>query len=89
MSSPSNICIDCVGTLKVIDFGLSKKYVDDAGSIMAQRLGKAGFRGSTAYASLYAHEEQELGRNNIMQMSHCKLRCGSLAQDTLAIVLFV
>ena len=68
MSSPSNVYIRCIGTLKVIDFGLSKKYVDDAGSIMAQRAGKAGFRGSTAYASLYAHEEQELGRNNIMQM---------------------
>lgn len=54
-------CACCTGTLKVIDFGLSKRFVDDDGSVVPQREGKAGFRGSTAYASLYAHEEQELG----------------------------
>lgn len=58
----ATICwADCTGTLKVIDFGLSKRFVDDDGSVVPQREGKAGFRGSTAYASLYAHEEQELG----------------------------
>ena len=51
------------GTLKVIDFGLSKKYLDDAGNLVAQKEGKVGFRGSTAYASLFAHEEQELGKH--------------------------
>lgn len=58
----------CTGTLKVIDFGLSKRYIDDDGSIVPRREGKAGFRGSTAYASLYAHEEQELG----MQTEACQ-----------------
>ncbi len=49
------------GTLKVIDFGLSKRYTDDQGRIIPRREGRAGFRGSTAYASIYAHEELEQG----------------------------
>ena len=49
------------GTLKVIDFGLSKRYVDDQGRVIPRRDGRAGFRGSTAYASIFAHEELEQG----------------------------
>ncbi|DBA79844.1 TPA: hypothetical protein ACH3X2_007681 [Trebouxia sp. C0005] len=52
------------GTLKVIDFGLSKRYTDDHGRVIPKREGRAGFRGSTAYASIYAHEELEQGRRD-------------------------
>ncbi|DBA86692.1 TPA: hypothetical protein ACH3X1_005146 [Trebouxia sp. C0004] len=52
------------GTLKVIDFGLSKRYTDNQGRIIPRREGRAGFRGSTAYASVYAHEELEQGRRD-------------------------
>ena len=51
----------CSGTLKVIDFGLSKRYLDEQGDVIPRREGRAGFRGSTAYASIYAHEEIEQG----------------------------
>lgn len=52
----------------MIDFGLSKRFLDDAGNLVAQKEGKVGFRGSTAYASLFAHEEQELGKHGHMCM---------------------
>ena len=52
---------DGLGTLKVIDFGLSKRYLDEQGSVIPRREGRTGFRGSTAYASVYAHEEVEQG----------------------------
>lgn len=55
-----DICL-APGTLKVIDFGLSKRYLDEQGRVIPKREGRAGFRGSTAYASIYAHEEMEQG----------------------------
>ncbi|KAL3145384.1 hypothetical protein ABBQ38_001634 [Trebouxia sp. C0009 RCD-2024] len=60
MSSDENF----EGTLKVIDFGLSKRYLDEQGSVIPRRDGRTGFRGSTAYASVYAHEELEQGRRD-------------------------
>lgn len=45
----------------MIDFGLSKRYTDEQGSVIPRREGRAGFRGSTAYASVYAHEQLEQG----------------------------
>ena len=45
----------------MIDFGLSKRYKDDLGRVIPRKEGRAGFRGSTAYASVYAHEELEQG----------------------------
>lgn len=54
------------GTLKVIDFGLSKRYKDEQGSVIPRRDGRTGFRGSTAYASVYAHQELEQGTSSTL-----------------------
>lgn len=48
----------------MIDFGLSKRYIDEQGRIIPRRDGRTGFRGSTAYASIYAHDELEQGDSN-------------------------
>ena len=49
----------------MIDFGLSKRYKDDLGRVIPRKEGRAGFRGSTAYASVYAHDELEQGDHPI------------------------
>lgn len=54
--------------LKVIDFGLSKRYLDEQGRVIPRREGRTGFRGSTAYASVYAHEELEQGGSSIQAL---------------------
>lgn len=77
---------DGLGTLKVIDFGLSKRYLDEQGSVIPRREGRTGFRGSTAYASVYAHEEVEQGialaaffKSHICAPTHgCASVCRSL-----------
>lgn len=51
------------GKWVLIDFGLARKYVDEDGSHMAPRSG-ASFRGSTAYASLHAHRNEDLSRRD-------------------------
>ena len=43
--------------LKVIDFGLAKKFSLDT----QQQQGQVGFRGSSAYASVNAHKEVPQG----------------------------
>ena len=53
----------------MIDFGLSKRYKDEQGSVIPRREGRTGFRGSTAYASVYAHEELEQGTSCILKLS--------------------
>lgn len=54
------------GTLKVIDFGLSKRYIDEQDRVIPRREGRVGFRGSTAYASMFAHEELEQGNHHLL-----------------------
>lgn len=44
----------------MIDFGLARRFVDDAGMVLPPR-SDAAFRGSTTYASLSAHEGEDLG----------------------------
>jgi tau tubulin kinase len=45
----------------LIDFGLARKYRTDTGEIRPARV-KAGFRGTTRYASVASHQGKELGR---------------------------
>jgi tau tubulin kinase len=47
----------------LIDFGLARKYVNEDGSHMAAR-SDASFRGSTAYASVHAHRNEDLSRRD-------------------------
>ena len=47
----------------MIDFGLSRRYVDDDGQPLPERHDTA-FRGSTTYASVHAHHGQDLSRRD-------------------------
>eukprot|EP00242_Pyramimonas_sp_CCMP2087_P005845 CAMPEP_0198218560 /NCGR_PEP_ID=MMETSP1445-20131203/69940_1 /TAXON_ID=36898 /ORGANISM="Pyramimonas sp., Strain CCMP2087" /LENGTH=278 /DNA_ID=CAMNT_0043895643 /DNA_START=356 /DNA_END=1189 /DNA_ORIENTATION=- len=47
----------------VIDFGLSKKFVDDDGEVLPARE-NAQFRGTCVYASVNAHLHKDLGRRD-------------------------
>eukprot|EP01129_Flabellula_baltica_P010128 TRINITY_DN4243_c0_g1_i1.p1 TRINITY_DN4243_c0_g1~~TRINITY_DN4243_c0_g1_i1.p1 ORF type:complete len:364 (+),score=71.51 TRINITY_DN4243_c0_g1_i1:57-1148(+) len=49
----------------VIDFGLSKKFIDENGDICPPR-DDAGFRGTVRYASLNSHSREDLGRRDDM-----------------------
>ncbi len=51
------------GEWKVIDFGLARRYLDEAGEVLPERHDTA-FRGSTTYASVFAHAGQDLGRRD-------------------------
>lgn len=52
-----------VGSWLLIDFGLVRRYADDSGSHLPQRP-DASFRGSTAYASVHAHQGEDLSRRD-------------------------
>lgn len=54
--------------LKVIDFGLAKKFSLDT----QQQQGQVGFRGSSAYASVNAHKEVPQGERSCQ----CCLKAG-------------
>lgn len=43
----------------MIDFGLARRYTDEAGQVLPART-EAAFRGSTTYASLAAHDGEDL-----------------------------
>lgn len=47
----------------LVDFGLARRYVDEQGGMMAERMG-AGFRGSSTYASFNAQQEKDQGRRD-------------------------
>lgn len=51
------------GEWKVIDFGLARRYLDETGEVLPERHDTA-FRGSTTYASVFAHAGQDLGRRD-------------------------
>lgn len=42
---------------------MARRYIDDAGDVLPERTDTA-FRGSSTYASIYAHKEQDLGRRD-------------------------
>ena len=47
----------------MIDFGLARKFTDDGGKVIAAR-DKREFRGSTSYASIAAHQLEDLGERH-------------------------
>ena len=49
------------GQWRIVDFGLAKPYISKDGDIIDPRNGYNEFRGSTNYASVKAHEKEELG----------------------------
>ncbi|KAL4529792.1 hypothetical protein Ndes2526B_g04583 [Nannochloris sp. 'desiccata'] len=51
------------GSWMLIDFGLARLYLDEKNEVLPPRQ-DAGFRGSTTYASLNAHEDKDLGRRD-------------------------
>lgn len=60
---PCHAVLCRAGEWKIIDFGLARRYTDDAGDVLPERTDTA-FRGSTTYASVFAHQEQDLGRRD-------------------------
>ena len=48
------------GAWRVLDFGLARRFVGEAGEVLPAREG-GEFRGSTTYASVQAHLKQDLG----------------------------
>jgi tau tubulin kinase len=52
-----------LGEWVLIDFGLARKFVDDAGRALAERE-DASFRGTTTYASVHAHDDKDLSRRD-------------------------
>lgn len=61
LDPPTATAVD--GAWMLIDFGLARRYIDDDKNVLPEREG-AGFRGSTTYASLNAHEDRDLGRRD-------------------------
>lgn len=49
------------GEWRIVDFGLAKPYISRDGDIIDPRDGYTEFRGSTNYASVKAHQKEELG----------------------------
>ncbi|KAK8889307.1 hypothetical protein M9Y10_034053 [Tritrichomonas musculus] len=45
----------CTNPIALIDFGLSKRYIDPETSLPYPEKNRAGFRGTCKYASIYAH----------------------------------
>lgn len=62
---PSNFLIrpDRHNPICLIDFGLSRKYISETGDIKVPRK-KPGYTGTVRYASVNAHEENDLSRKD-------------------------
>ncbi|KXZ54417.1 hypothetical protein GPECTOR_5g71 [Gonium pectorale] len=60
---PANFAVGPAFADPLTDFGLARRYLDDAGEVLPERT-DTSFRGSTTYASVYAHAEQDLGRRD-------------------------
>ena len=58
------------GQWRIVDFGLAKPYISKDGDIIDARDGYNEFRGSTNYASLKAHQREELGGAPLCGSSH-------------------
>uniref|UniRef100_A0A914ZH05 Protein kinase domain-containing protein n=1 Tax=Parascaris univalens TaxID=6257 RepID=A0A914ZH05_PARUN len=53
-------------TIFLFDFGLAKRYLDKNGNHLASR-GEVGWRGTTRYGSLKAHQRLDLGRRDDLE----------------------
>lgn len=64
---PSNWALglgrDSLRVIKLLDFGLARRYLDGNGTVKAPRV-QPGFRGTVRYASLRAHRGEDLGRSD-------------------------
>eukprot|EP01156_Anaeramoeba_ignava_P023786 Anaeramoba_ignava/c21751_g5_i4.p1 GENE.c21751_g5_i4~~c21751_g5_i4.p1 ORF type:complete len:427 (-),score=167.35 c21751_g5_i4:113-1393(-) len=64
---------DISPVLCVIDFGLSRKFIDSDGNIKPPRE-TVGFRGTARYASVESHQAKELGRrDDLISLFYCLL----------------
>jgi serine/threonine protein kinase len=61
------------GDWRIIDFGIARRFVDDAGRPLPKREDFGEFRGSTTYASIHAHLKQDLGAQ--LLLCHYPLAC--------------
>ena len=52
------------GEWRILDFGLARQYISKDGLIVDAREGYNEFRGSTNYASVKAHQKEELGASS-------------------------
>ncbi|KAL1238071.1 putative serine/threonine-protein kinase [Trichinella pseudospiralis] len=74
----------------LIDFGLAKRYIDENGNVRQPRR-KPGFRGTSTYASIRAHKQEELGRvddlwswlYSVMEMATGRLPWNDLKKEKL------
>lgn len=63
---PSNFVIGALenkSKIYIIDFGLTKKFIDSDGQVRPPRL-QCGFRGTARYASINSHFGRDLGRRD-------------------------
>ncbi|VDO82548.1 unnamed protein product, partial [Onchocerca flexuosa] len=64
----------------LFDFGLARRYLDKNGKHQKSR-GEIGWRGTTRYGSLRAHQKQDLGRRDDLESwFYClvEITCGML-----------
>ena len=78
---PSNWALglerDSLRVLKLLDFGLARRYVDGSGAVKPARP-KPGFRGTVRYASLRAHRGEDLGRSDdLISLAYMLLEMGT------------
>ncbi|KAE9412707.1 hypothetical protein Angca_007103 [Angiostrongylus cantonensis] len=64
--APGHRCNKQSKIIFLYDFGLSKRYIDKKGKVIPARK-DVGWRGTTRYASLTAHSEQDLGRRDDLE----------------------
>ncbi|CAI2312401.1 unnamed protein product [Caenorhabditis sp. 36 PRJEB53466] len=75
---PSNCCIGAIDCTRIylIDFGLTRQYLDKGGIVRKPR-GAVGLRGTIRYMSLDAHSRRDLGPNNdLVAFLYTTIECG-------------
>lgn len=61
---PTNVMIDVGGHVKLIDFGLAKKFIDDDGVHIAENKNKKQILGTMKYCSRYTHAGYQQSRRD-------------------------